>query len=80
MADPNSKMPMPPALQLFAGIYLIYTAWNLRTDVAERPLFLIAVILFALAGAGLIAFGGWRMCKAKPKPLAPENDREETEE
>ena len=74
MARQNKKGPMPPALQLFAGVYLIYTAWNLRTDVADRPLFLIPIIFFAIAGAGLMAFAAWRMYKGQSAPTANEEE------
>ena len=82
MANHTDKRgPMPPALQGFAGIYLLYTAWNLRTALAEKPLFLIAIILFAIAGAGLIVFAGWRMYQQKnPAPPAADAEEENAEE
>ena len=46
----EQRGPMPPALQFFAGIYLVYTAWKLRTALVEKPLFLIAIIFFAMVG------------------------------
>ena len=59
----DKKMPMSPALQIAAGGYLIYTAWKLREALAEKPLFIIAIIFFALAGVALVAFASWRMIK-----------------
>ena len=79
MANTNKKAPMPPTLYILAGAYLLYTAWQLRTSLAERPLFLIAIIFFVLAGAALIAFAAWRMHQAQHTP--PETpEEEETQE
>ena len=55
----DKKAPLSSPLHLFAGAYLLYTAWKLRTAVADRPLFLIAIIVFGIAGAGIIAFAAW---------------------
>ena len=41
-------------LRLLAGGYLVNLAWDLRTSIGESPLFLIAVAVFALAGAALV--------------------------
>ena len=42
-------------LRLLGGGYLVYLAWELRTSIQQSPLFLIAVVVFGLVGAGLFA-------------------------
>lgn len=74
----NKNAPLSSPLHLFAGAYLLYTAWKLRTAVAERPLFLIAVIVFGIAGAGIIALAAWGMYKNQH--AAPETQEEEESE
>ena len=73
----NQKAPLSSPLHLLAGAYLLYTAWKLRTAVAERPLFLIAVIVFGIAGAAIIALAAWGMYKNQH--TAPEGQPEETD-
>ena len=79
----DKKAPLSSPLHFFAGIYLLYTAWNLRTAVADRPLFLIAVIVFGIAGAGIIALAAWGMYKnrnAVPEAPKDEESEEKTDE
>ena len=72
----DKKAPQSSPLHILAGAYLLYTAWKLRTAVADRPLFLIAVIFFGIAGAGIIALAAWGMYKNQH--TAPETPAEET--
>ena len=52
-------------LRLLAGGYLVYTAWKLRESVAENPLFLIAIVVFAVSGAALMGHAGWKLYKGE---------------
>lgn len=42
-------------LRTAAGAYLLYLAWGLREAAADNMAYLLAVIVFALAGAALLA-------------------------
>ena len=53
------------AARLFAGGYLLYTAWKLRTAIAENPLFIAAVAGFGLIGAWLTIQAGLKICKGE---------------
>ena len=73
--EPEQRRQPPVTLWAAAGVYLIYTAWKLRTAVAERPLFLIPIIFFAAAGLFLIAcpaFKMWKDKKEQPTEAAAE--------
>ena len=77
--EPAKHDQLSLTLRVAAGVYLIYTAWKLRTAVAENPLFLAAVIIFGIAGVIIAAHGGWRLWKGLyEKP--GDNTEEETEE
>lgn len=52
-------------LRLLAGGYLVYTAWDIREAVAENPLFIIAIVAFAVIGTALLAHAGWKLCKGE---------------
>lgn len=52
-------------LRLLAGGYLAYTAWKLRESIAENPLFIIAIVAFAVIGAALMAHAGWKLFKGE---------------
>ena len=53
------------AARVFAGGYLLYTAWKLREAVAEKPLFLIPIVIFAVLGAALFLHAGWKLYKGE---------------
>ena len=76
----DKKAPLSSPLHLFAGAYLLYTAWKLRTAVADRPLFLIAIIIFGIAGAGIIAFAAWGMYKNQHAAPEAQEEAEAEEE
>ena len=61
----ESKSPslMYLAIRLVAGIYLIYTAWDLRNAIAESPFFIIAIVAFAVIGAVLTVRSGIKIVK-----------------
>jgi threonine/homoserine/homoserine lactone efflux protein len=50
MKETNSPPEFSVTLRILGGGYLVYLAWGLRTSVQDGPLFLIAVIVFALVG------------------------------
>ena len=51
------------AVRLFAGIYLMYTAWDLRNALSESPLFLIAIVAFGVIGLVLTVQAGINIVK-----------------
>lgn len=48
--DTNKTPQTTLYLRLMVGGYLLYLAWDLRTAVPDSPVFLIAVVVFGLAG------------------------------
>ena len=71
-------------LRLLAGGYLCYTAWKIRESVTENPLFIIAIVAFAVAGAALMAHAGWKLFKGEyeggPATVVVEEETEEVSE
>ena len=68
--------------RLLAGGYLLYTAWGLRDAISEHPLFIVAIVFFAVVGAMLVVQSGLRLYKKEyeggagaPQPEA-ETDQE----
>ena len=49
--------------RILAGGYLLYTAWDLREAIAENPLFIVAIVCFAIIGAVLVGHSGWKLYK-----------------
>ena len=49
--DTNHPPQTTLYLRLLVGGYLLYLAWDLRTSIPDSPIFLIAVVVFCLAGA-----------------------------
>ena len=45
-----------PWLRLLGGGYLVYLAWDLRTAVQDSPVFLLAVLVFGLAGIAVLGY------------------------
>ena len=50
MKETTSPPEFSVILRILGGGYLVYLAWDLRASVQDGPLFLIAVIVFALVG------------------------------
>ena len=51
------------AVRLFAGIYLMYTAWDLRGAISESPFFIIAIVAFGIIGTVLTVQSGIKIIK-----------------
>ena len=66
-------------LRLVAGAYLLYSAWKIRGAVAENPFFLVAIIVFIIAGAFIVGHAALRLIKGQYDQPGAE-DAEETEE
>ncbi|MCD7957000.1 MAG: hypothetical protein LUG93_14885 [Lachnospiraceae bacterium] len=63
-----------------AGIYLLYTAWQLfgGMDGAENTMLMtVFAILFAIMGAALVMWSAWSMYKEHSQGSASESDRGE---
>ena len=54
MKESNSPPEFASILRILGGGYLIYLAWDLRSAIADSPLYLIAVLLFAAVGLALL--------------------------
>ena len=64
-------------LRMGAGAYVLYSAWKIRGAVADSPFFLVAIIVFIIAGAFIVGHSAWRLYKGMyTKP----GEEEETEE
>ena len=67
-------------LRLAAGGYLLYSAWKIRGAVADSPFFLVAIIVFIIAGAFIVGHSAWRLWKGLYEKPGEEEESEETEE
>ena len=54
---PSSSM----ILRVLGGIYLIYLAWDIRDAAQNGPLFVAAIIVFAVVGAALAGHSLWTL-------------------
>ena len=66
-------------LRMGAGAYVLYSAWKIRGAAAEKPLFLVIMILFIIAGAFIAGTAGWKLWKEvnqKPEEEASEEAEE----
>ena len=66
-------------LRMGAGAYVLYSAWKIRGAAMEKPLFLIIMVLFILAGGFITATAGWKLWK-EVNQKREEDATEETEE
>lgn len=64
-------------LRLVAGAYLLYSAWKIRGAVADNLFFLVAIIVFVIAGAFIVGHSAWCLYKGM---YAKPGEEEETEE
>ena len=67
-------------LRIAAGAYLLYSAWKLREAIVEKPLFLVFIVLFVIAGAFIAGHAAWRLIKGEYDQPGEEDESEETEE
>ena len=51
------------AARLFAGAYLLHTAWNLRDGIAESAVLIVAMIAFGIIGLWLLIQAGSKIIK-----------------
>ena len=63
--EPAKHDQLSLTLRIAAGAYLLYSAWKLREAIAEKPLFLIAIILFVIAGAFIAGHAALRLIKGQ---------------
>ena len=80
----SKKANTPPQsallLRILGGGYLVYLAWDLRETITRGPLFLAAVILFALVGAALVVLTLLKLARHeyfRKTPLKPTEDCED---
>ena len=65
-------------LRIASGLYLLYSAWKLREAIAEKPVFLVFIVLFVIAGAFIAGHAAWRLIKGQyDQPGAEEETEEE---
>ncbi len=71
-------------LRLLGGGYLLYLAWDLRGSLGDSPLFLIAVIVFAVVGVILVGHSGLTLLRHEyfrnPEPPQTEESEENSHE
>lgn len=86
---PQRKLPAQFSLILraAAGVYLLYTGWDLREAISESWFFLLAVIFFGAAGVILLFHsvralykGEFENGKADPKWDQPREEEKDGEE
>ena len=67
-------------LRIAAGGYLLYSAWKLREAIAEKPVFLVFIVLFVIAGAFIAGHAAWRLIKGQyDQPGEEESEESEAE-
>lgn len=76
---PTKHDQLSLTLRIAAGAYLLYSAWKLREAVAEKPLFLVFIVLFVIAGAFIAGHAARRLWKGQ-YATPGEEDAEESEE
>ena len=60
MSNNNAAPPQSTLLlRLLAGGYLVYLAWDVRSAMADGPLFVLAVAVFAIVGLLLAGHSLW---------------------
>ena len=85
--EPKPYTLMYLAARLFAGGYLLYTAWNLREGIAESSFLIVAMVAFGIIGLWLVIQAGMKILKGdyeggspffliKPKEEPEENEQE----
>ena len=54
MKESNSPPEFASIIRILGGGYLVYLAWDLRSAIGDSPLYLIAVLVFAVVGLALL--------------------------
>ena len=67
-------------LRIASGLYLLYSAWKLREAIAEKPVFLVFIVLFVIAGAFIAGHAALRLIKGQYDQPDVEEETEEAEE
>ena len=78
--EPAKHDQLSLTLRIAAGGYLLYSAWKLRDAIAEKPLFLIFIVLFVIAGAFIAGHAALRLIKGQYDQPDVEEETEEAEE
>ena len=78
--EPAKHDQLSLTLRIAAGAYLLYSAWKLREAIVEKPLFLVFIVLFVIAGAFIAGHAAWRLIKGQYDQPGEEDESEETEE
>jgi len=77
----NDQKNTPPQssliLRIFGGGYLVYLAWSMRGAIADGPLYLIPIIVFAVVGAALAGHAIWVLTHHAYFRKDPETDSTE---
>ena len=76
---PDKHDQLSLTLRIAAGGYLLYSAWKLREAIAEKPLFLIFIVLFVIAGAFIAGHAAWRLWKGQYDQPGVEGEEESEE-
>ena len=78
--EPTKHDQLSLTLRIAAGLYLLYSAWKLREAIAEKPVFLVFIVLFVIAGAFIAGHAAWRLIKGQyDQPGAEETEESEAE-
>ena len=77
---PDKHDQLSLTLRIAAGLYLLYSAWKLREAIAEKPVFIVFIVLFVIAGAFIAGHAAWRLIKGQYDQPGEEDESEETEE
>ena len=75
--EPANHDQLSLTLRIAAGGYLLYSAWKLREAIAEKPLFLVFIVLFVIAGAFIAGHAAWRLIKGQYDKPGEEEAAEE---
>ena len=68
-------------MHMCAGAYVLYSAWKIRGAAMEKPLFLIIMILFIIAGGFIAGHAAMRLIKGQyDQPGVEEAEETEAEE
>ena len=66
--------------RLLGGGYLVYLAWDMRGAFSDGSLFILAAIVFALAGGALLVHSLWTLIKHDYFKKTPVQEAESTED